>query len=85
MKDADIGPVLAEIVEEAAGVILPFWETEMEVIQKADRARSDRLSVLQIRAFIAIVFSTLLFFILINPLPNRRRFCMSMPVPLSWM
>jgi 3'(2'), 5'-bisphosphate nucleotidase len=38
MKDADIGLVLAEIVEEAAGVILPFWETEMEVTQKADES-----------------------------------------------
>jgi len=38
MKDADIGLVLAEIVEEAAGVILPFWETEMEITQKADES-----------------------------------------------
>jgi 3'(2'), 5'-bisphosphate nucleotidase len=38
MKDADIGIVLAEIVEEAAGVVLPFWETEMEVVQKADES-----------------------------------------------
>lgn len=34
--DADIGRVLAEIVEEAAGVILPFWKSELEVVQKAD-------------------------------------------------
>ena len=34
--DADIGRVLAEIVEEAAGVILPFWKSELEVLQKAD-------------------------------------------------
>ena len=34
--DADIGRILAEIVEEAAGVILPFWKSELEVLQKAD-------------------------------------------------
>jgi 3'(2'), 5'-bisphosphate nucleotidase len=34
--DADIGQVLAEIVEEAAAVILPFWKSELEVVQKAD-------------------------------------------------
>ncbi|HEX5776951.1 MAG TPA: 3'(2'),5'-bisphosphate nucleotidase CysQ [Caulobacteraceae bacterium] len=34
--DADIGKVLAGIVEEAAGVILPFWKSELEVLQKAD-------------------------------------------------
>jgi 3'(2'), 5'-bisphosphate nucleotidase len=34
--DADIGKVLAEIVEEAAAVILPFWKSELEVTQKAD-------------------------------------------------
>lgn len=38
MKDADIGIVLADIVEEAAGVVLPFWETELEVTQKADES-----------------------------------------------
>jgi len=38
MKDADIGLVLAEIVEEAAGVILPFWATEFVVTQKADES-----------------------------------------------
>lgn len=35
---AAIGPVLAEIVEEAAAVILPFWRTEMQVLQKADES-----------------------------------------------
>lgn len=35
-SDADIGKVLAEIVEEAAAVILPFWKSELEVLQKAD-------------------------------------------------
>ena len=34
--DADIGKTLAEIVEEAAAVILPFWKSELEVVQKAD-------------------------------------------------
>jgi 3'(2'), 5'-bisphosphate nucleotidase len=34
--DADIGQVLADIVEEAAAVILPFWKSELEVVQKAD-------------------------------------------------
>jgi len=36
--DADIGPILAEIVEEAAAVILPFWRSELEVVQKADES-----------------------------------------------
>lgn len=35
-SDADIGMILAEIVEEAADVILPFWKSELEVLQKAD-------------------------------------------------
>jgi len=34
--DAGLGEVLAEIVETAAEVILPFWKSELEVLQKAD-------------------------------------------------
>jgi len=34
--DAGLGEVLAEIVEAASGVILPFWKSELEVVQKAD-------------------------------------------------
>jgi len=36
--DADMGQVLAEIVEEAAAIILPFWRSELEVTQKADQS-----------------------------------------------
>lgn len=36
--DADIGLILADIVEEAAAVILPFWRSELEVTQKADES-----------------------------------------------
>ena len=33
---ADWGRALAQICEEAATVILPFWRTELDVVQKAD-------------------------------------------------
>lgn len=33
---ADWGRALADICEEAATVILPFWRTELDVVQKAD-------------------------------------------------
>lgn len=36
MNDADLGPILADIVEEAGRLILPFWKAELEVLQKAD-------------------------------------------------
>ena len=35
---ATVGPILSEIVEEAAAIILPFWRTEMQVLQKADES-----------------------------------------------
>ncbi|HEX6866629.1 MAG TPA: 3'(2'),5'-bisphosphate nucleotidase CysQ [Caulobacteraceae bacterium] len=34
--DAGLGEILADIVEEAAALILPFWKSELEVVQKAD-------------------------------------------------
>ncbi|ATQ40967.1 3'(2'),5'-bisphosphate nucleotidase CysQ [Caulobacter mirabilis] len=34
--DADIGRILADIVEEAGRLVLPYWRSELEVIQKAD-------------------------------------------------
>lgn len=37
-SDAEIGKALAEIALEAAGVILPFWKSELEVVQKADQS-----------------------------------------------
>jgi 3'(2'), 5'-bisphosphate nucleotidase len=36
VASADVGRVLAEVVEEAAELILPYWRTEMGVEQKAD-------------------------------------------------
>ncbi len=36
MNDADIGAALADIVEEAGRLILPFWRSELQVVQKAD-------------------------------------------------
>lgn len=38
MSDADLGAALAEIVEEASALILPFWKSELTVIQKADES-----------------------------------------------
>ena len=35
-SDADIGRILADIVEEAGRVVMPFWRAETEVFQKAD-------------------------------------------------
>jgi 3'(2'), 5'-bisphosphate nucleotidase len=35
---ADWGPALAQITEEAAVVILPFWKTELAVARKADES-----------------------------------------------
>jgi 3'(2'), 5'-bisphosphate nucleotidase len=32
----DVGAVLAEIVEEASALILPYWKSELAVVQKAD-------------------------------------------------
>src|SRR5215471_3756684 len=34
----DVGAVLAEICEEAAGLILPLWRTNLAVAQKADES-----------------------------------------------
>lgn len=36
--DADLGAALAEIVEEACAIILPFWRSELAVTQKADQS-----------------------------------------------
>ncbi len=33
---ADIGKILAEIVEEASALILPFWRAQVAVDHKAD-------------------------------------------------
>ena len=38
MNDADMGEVLAAIVEEACAVVLPFWRSELAVVQKADQS-----------------------------------------------
>ena len=35
---AETGRDLAAIVEEAAAIILPFWRTELDVVQKADES-----------------------------------------------
>jgi len=37
-NDADIGLVLADMVEEAGRLILPFWRSELEVLHKADES-----------------------------------------------
>jgi 3'(2'), 5'-bisphosphate nucleotidase len=38
VSSADIGRVLAEVVEEAAELILPFWRAELTVERKADES-----------------------------------------------
>ena len=36
VSSADVGRVLAEVVEEAAELILPYWRAELTVERKAD-------------------------------------------------
>lgn len=38
MSDANIGRVLAEIVDEASALILPLWKSELAVLTKADES-----------------------------------------------
>ncbi len=47
LSSADLGAVLAEIVEQASDLILPFWRTEMAVDRKSDESpvtEADRLA-----------------------------------------
>jgi len=37
-RDHDVGPVLADICEEAAALVLPLWKSELAVFSKADES-----------------------------------------------
>jgi 3'(2'), 5'-bisphosphate nucleotidase len=56
---ADLGRVLAQVAEEAAEIILPFWRSELNVDRKADESpvtEADRRAELHILARLAELF-----------------------------